>query len=321
MVRINSNDKRRIETMRHLITVIAFYLVTQPALAEIRVFACEPEWAALVEELAGDQAKIYTATTAKQDVHHIQARPSLIAKLRRTDLLVCSGAELESGWLPVLLRQASNRKVQPGQPGYFEAAMQVERLEVPSSVDRSQGDVHASGSPHVHLDPHRLATIAKALTERLMENDPDHTAHYQQRGQNFAVRWQQAIQTWEQRATSLNGVPVVTHHKAWVYLFDWLGLKEIATLEPKPGLPASAAHLAKLKKQLEKQPAKMVIRAAYQDDRASKWLNQQTGTPMVMLPYTVGGTEQAKDLFSLFDDTLDRLLAVSQTVSQAKDTK
>ncbi len=171
--------------MRQLIAVIGFCLLTQPALAELRVFACEPEWAALVTELAGDQANIYTATTAKQDAHHIQARPSLIAKLRRTDLLVCSGAELESGWLPVLLRQASNLKVQPRQPGYFEAAMQVERLDIPAQLDRSQGDVHAGGSPHVHLDPHRLATIAKALTQRLIQIDPEHTAHYQQRSDDF----------------------------------------------------------------------------------------------------------------------------------------
>lgn len=297
--------------MRHLLTVIALCLASQGVRAEIRVFACEPEWAALVEELAGDQANTYTATTAQQDVHHIQARPSLIARLRRADLLICSGAELESGWLPVLLRQASNRNVQPGQPGHFEAAMQVTRLDIPAQLDRSQGDVHAGGSPHVHLDPHRVAAIAKALAERLKQIDPDNAAHYQQRAQKFDTRWQQAINVWEQRALPLKGLPVVTHHKAWVYLFDWLGLKEVATLEPKPGLPASAAHLAKLKNQLKKQPVKLVIRAAYQDERASKWLNQHTGTPMVMLPYTVGGTEQAQDLFGLFDDTLDRLLAAS----------
>jgi zinc/manganese transport system substrate-binding protein len=307
--------------MRHLLTVIAFYLITQPALAEIRVFACEPEWAALIEELAGDQANTYTATTAMQDVHHIQARPSLIARLRRADLLICAGAELESGWLPVLLRQAGNARVLPGQPGHFEAAMAVERLEIPTQLDRSQGDVHAGGSPHVHLDPHRVAAIAKALTERLKQVDPDNAAHYQQRAQDFDERWQKAIQTWEQQALPLKGLPVVTHHKAWVYLFDWLGMKEIATLEPKPGLPASAAHLAQLKQQLITQPATMVIRAAYQNDRASQWLNQHTGTPLVMLPYTVGGTEQAKDLFGLFDDTLDRLLAVSPPVSQTRETQ
>jgi zinc/manganese transport system substrate-binding protein len=297
--------------MKQLFSVIALLCLSQPVLAGINVFACEPEWSALVQELAGDEAKIYTATTALQDVHHIQARPSLIAKLRRADLLVCSGADLEAGWLPVLLRQAGNSKVQSGQPGYFEAALQVERLEIPTTLDHSQGDLHAGGSPHVQLDPHRVARIAQALSQRLATVDPDNTAHYQQRAKDFLQRWTQAIQGWEQRAVSLKGVPVVTHHKAWVYLFDWLGLREVATLEPKPGLPPSAAHLAQLKQQLTQQPAKMIIRAAYQDERASEWLNKQTGIPMVMLPYTVGGTDKAKDLFGLFDDTLDRLLAVS----------
>jgi zinc/manganese transport system substrate-binding protein len=297
--------------MKQLFSVIALLCLSQPVLAGINVFACEPEWSALVQELAGDEAKVYTATTALQDVHHIQARPSLIAKLRRADLLVCSGAELEAGWLPVLLRQAGNSKVQPGRPGYFEAALQVERLEIPTTLDRSQGDLHAGGSPHVQLDPHRVAHIAQALSQRLATVDPDNTARYQQRAKDFLQRWTKAIQGWEQRAAPLKGVPVVTHHKAWVYLFDWLGLREVATLEPKPGLPPSAAHLAQLKQQLTQQPAKMIIRAAYQDERASEWLNKQTGIPMVMLPYTVGGTDKAKDLFGLFDDTLDRLLAVS----------
>ena len=166
-----------------------------------------------------------------------------------------------------------------------------------------------------------MTAIAKALAERLKQIDPEHAAHYQQRAKDFDHRWQQAIQMWEQRAAPLKNLPVVTHHKAWVYLFDWLGLKEIATLEPKPGLPASAAHLAKLKQQLTTQPVKMVIRAAYQDDRASEWLNQHTGTPMVMLPYTVGGTEQAQDLFGLFDDTLDRLLAVSSSATLQSENK
>ena len=300
--------------MRPLFAVMFLTLIAQPAVAQMNIFACEPEWTALVEELAGNQAKVYSATTAQQDVHHIQARPSLIAKLRRADLLVCTGAELESGWLPVLLRQAGNRKVQPGQAGYFEAAMQVERLDIPNSLDRSHGDMHAQGSPHVHLDPRRLARIAQALSARLAQIDPEHAAHYQQRAEDFQLRWKTAMRNWEQRGTVLKGLPVVTHHKDWTYLFDWLGLREVATLEPKPGLPPSAGHLAELKQQLITQPAKMVIRAAYQDARASEWLQKQTGVPVVVLPYTVGGTEQAGDLFALFDDTLNRLLAVSPSL-------
>ena len=137
--------------------LIVFVLLLAPAssFAKLQIFACEPEWAALSAALAGDQADIFTATTALQDPHHIEARPSLIARMRNADLVVCSGAELETGWLPLLLRASANPKVQLNQPGYFEAAMQVERLDIPVQLDRSAGDVHSQGNPHVHLDPHR----------------------------------------------------------------------------------------------------------------------------------------------------------------------
>ena len=274
-------------------------LSTQTANAALRVFACEPEWASLAQELAGESADIDTATTALQDVHHIQARPSLIAKVRRADLVVCSGAGLEVGWLPLLLRQSGNRGVQPGRPGYFEAAAQVERLEALEQVDRAMGDVHPQGNPHVHLDPHRLALIAHALSERLIEIDPGNAEHYRARHADFARRWQ---------AAPLRGTRVIVHHKAWPYLFDWLDLELAGTLEPKPGVPPSAAHLARLKALLKAEPARFIIRAAYTDERAAEWLSAQLQIPAVELPYTVGGAPEVSDLFSLYEVTLDRLL-------------
>lgn len=285
-----------------------FLLALATPVAALNIFACEPEWAALARELGGDKVEVFAATTAFQDPHRIEARPSLIAKLRRADLLVCSGAELEIGWLPMLLRQAGNGKVQPGRPGHFEAARHIERLEIPTAVDRSMGDVHASGNPHVHLDPRRLATIAQALSAKLRDIDPGHADDYAARQAAFAQRWQQALAGWEQKAQPLRGVRLVAHHKDWVYLADWLGFEVVATLEPKPGLPASAGHLAALKAQLQQQPARMVIRTAYQDSQAAHWLSTQTGIPAVELPYTVGGSERAGDLFALFDDTIDSML-------------
>ncbi len=283
-------------------------MALQPASAALNVFACEPEWASLTQELAGSNADITTATTAYQDPHQIQARPSLISKLRRADLAVCSGAGLEVGWMPMLLRQSGNDKVQPGRPGYFEAAMQVERLEVPSSVDRSMGDIHPEGNPHVQMDPRRIATIAVSLTERLKQIDPAHAADYAARGADFNKRWKAAMATWENKAKPLHATRVVVHHKGWIYLFDWLGLQEAGDLEPKPGVPPSAGHLAELKTELAANPAKMVIFAAYQDERPAEWLSHETGIPAVKLPFTVGGSDGAKDLFGLFDDTLNKML-------------
>lgn len=299
--------------MRALSIILSLLLAAlPPAHAELRVFACEPEWGALAQELGGDKVSVYTATTALQDPHRVQARPSLIARLRRAELLVCTGAELEIGWLPALLRRGANAAVQPGNTGYFAAADYVTMREVPTLVDRSAGDVHPEGNPHIHTDPRNIARVAKALAERLVRLDPEHKAFYEDRFAGFSARWDAATARWEAQARRLRGVPVVTQHRSWVYLIDWLGLHEVATLEAKPGIPPSSAHLAQVVARLEHSPARMVIRAAYQDARPSRWLSGRAPVAEVVLPYTVGGTAEATDLFGLFDDTLRRLQAAAQ---------
>lgn len=290
-----------------LLLASASLLLSQNSLAALNIFSCEPEWAALAKELGGDQVKTFSATTAFQDPHHIEARPSLIAKVRGADLLICSGAELEVGWLPLLQRQASNSNVLPGQRGYFEAAAMVKRLDIPVATDRSMGDVHASGNPHVHLDPRRLQTIASALHNRLAEIDPAAKTYYQQRFTDFNQRWQQAIAKWQQQAAPLKGQRMVVHHRDWVYLFDWLGIEIAGALEPKPGLPTSAGHLVALKKSLAEKPAKMIVYTAYQNPRAAKRFAEMSNLPAVELPYTVGGADDVHDLFSLFEVTIKRL--------------
>jgi zinc/manganese transport system substrate-binding protein len=277
--------------------------------AELNVFACEPEWASLMKELTGEHGKVFSATTAFQDPHRIEARPSLIAKMRRADVVVCSGSELEAGWLPLLLRSSGNRKVQTNQPGYIEASQLVERLGIPQNIDRSMGDVHAAGNPHVHLNPRRLTQIARIIGERLSKIDPDNAAHYQVKTSAFITRLEKKIKTWQILASPLKNAKAVVHHKDWKYLFDWLGIKQVATLEPKPGIPPSPSHLASLKKQMQTEPADFILRAAYQDDNASIWLEKQTGIKAIELPFTVGGSDNATDLFTLMDDTINRLLA------------
>ena len=279
-----------------------------PAFAALNVLACEPEWAALAAEIGGDKVKASSATTALQNPHRIEARPSLIARARNADLLVCTGMELEAAWLPVLLQQSANPKILPGQAGYFEAGGFIHRLGIPDRVDRSQGDIHAAGNPHIQQDPRNIARIADALAKRMSQLDPANAAHYQARHASFAAQWNAAIQKWEQQALPLKGLSVIEHHKNMAYLLNWLGMRSAGTLEPKPGVEPSAAHLSQLAAQLQQQPARMVLRAAYQDGRASQWLSERAHIPAVMLPFTVGGSEKAKDLFSLFDDTIARLL-------------
>ncbi|MCU7921724.1 MAG: zinc ABC transporter substrate-binding protein [Candidatus Thiodiazotropha sp. (ex Dulcina madagascariensis)] len=295
---------------RCLVLLVMGLGLSQASSARLNVFACEPEWASLAKALGGELIAATSATTARQDPHRIEARPSLIAKVRRADLLVCNGAELEIGWLPMLQRQAGNRKVLPGQAGYFEAAEQVERLGIPEKVDRSMGDVHASGNPHVHLDPRRVLKIASALSERLMSLDPSNTGHYRSRLDDFTHHWQQALERWQRIAEPLKGARVVVYHQDWDYLFDWLQIVKAGSLEPKPGLPATAGHLAKLRQSLMEEPASAIVYTRYQNPKAAQRLSQLTGIAALELPYTVGGGEGVTDLFTLFDETLKRLLQV-----------
>lgn len=293
--------------MKRLLVFLILWLPVY-AHAAINVFACEPEWAALAKEIGGGDVRVYSATTALQDPHRIEARPSLIAQMRRANLVVCTGADLEVGWLPVLLQNANNAAVQPGRPGYFEAARFVPLLEKPARLDRADGDVHAAGNPHLHTDPRNILRVAEALTARLAEVDPANAAAHRARGQAFAARWQAAITRWETRAAPLKNLPVAVQHKSFSYLLAWLGLREVAVLEPRPGVEPSVSHLARVAAQLQATPAQMVLRAVYQSPRPADWLASRTGIPALALPYTVGGNERAQDLFGLFDDTLDQLL-------------
>jgi len=295
-------------------TIIKIYFVfilaaiALPAQASLNIFACEPEWAALAQELAGDKVSIYAATNALQDPHHVQARPSLIAKARRAQLVICTGAELEIGWLPVILHESSNPDIAPGKPGYFEAAHYVQMLEVPSRLDRAEGDVHAAGNPHIQLDARNYLPIAQALSARISELDPANAAYYHKRLQDFRLSWQTALKHWEILAAPLRGQPVLVQHRAYPYLQAWLGLNIVGELEPKPGMEPSAAYLSQVLTQLQQHPARMVIRAAYQDAKPSEWIAQRAHLNAVELPFSVGGDDAAKNLYSFFDDTIAHLL-------------
>ena len=287
--------------------IVAMLAFAQHA-AALDIFVCEPEWGALAQELGGDRVSIYVATNALQDPHQVQAKPSLLARARRAQLVVCTGAELEIGWLPIVLRQSGNSAVQPGKPGYFEAGSFVQKLEIPTRLDRAEGDVHAAGNPHIQTDPRNIGRVATALAQRLADIDPAGAAYYQARYRDFASRWEAAIKRWDKQAAPLKDVPVVVQHKGFPYLEHWLGLREVAALEPKPGVEPTSAHLTAVLEQLQRQPAKMILRAAYSDGRASEWLTERARIPAVVLPFTVGGNDKAQDLFSLFDDTVQQLL-------------
>ena len=293
--------------MRIFLMLAVLILPATAAQAALNIFSTVPEWAALAQEIGGDKVKAISATTALQDPHHIDARPSLIARARNADLLLATGAELEIGWLPVVLRESGNARIQPGQSGYFEAAAFVKMLDVPVKLDRADGDVHADGNPHIQTDPRNFLAVGEALTARLALVDPANAAAYRAGYTAFAERWRARIKQWEVQAAPLKGIAVVSQHKAWPYLYHWLGLREVAALEPKPGVEPSVAHMARLREQAATSKPRMVIRAAYNPPRAADWFAQEAKVAAVVLPFTVGAPEAA-DLTALFDTTVKRLL-------------
>jgi zinc/manganese transport system substrate-binding protein len=298
--------------MKTVLTVIGLFLAALPAcpaLAALNVFACEPEWGALARELGGDKVSVFSATTAFQDAHRIEARPSLIARARNADLMICSGSELEIGWVPLLLSQSGNARIQPGSPGYLEASQFVAKIEIPRVVDRSLGDIHPAGNPHIHTDPRNIARVAEVLAQRLAQLDPADADAFKSRAESFKARWQSAIRRWESDGARLKEVPVVVYHRDFSYFIRWMGMREAGSLEPKPGIPPTPAHLADLVEQMKRAPAKVIVYSPYNDPRAAQFLSERTGIPAAIMPFTVGGTEKAKDLFGLFDDTVARLLA------------
>jgi zinc/manganese transport system substrate-binding protein len=294
--------------MFRLTMMFLLALASLPAMAALQVFATVPEWGALAREIGGDKISVFTATTAQQDPHRIQARPSLLAQARRANLVVATGADLEIGWLPLVLRDSGNATIQPGQPGYFEAARYVTLRDVPAVLDRAQGDVHAAGNPHFQLDPRNMLKVGEALAVRLGELDPPNAQAYQAGYKAFAGKWQAAIARWEKEASPLRGVAVLAHHDSFVYLAHWLGFKVTGTLEPKPGVEPTSGQLTSLVARQQGAPARMVLRTAYQSDGPSLWIAGKAGIPAIMLPFTVGGTPEAGDLYGLFDDTVQRLL-------------
>ncbi len=297
--------------MKRIIPTLLLLSLPLVAQAKLEIFACEPEWAVLAVEIGGAAVNTYSATTALQDPHYIQARPSLIARVRKADLVICSGAQLEIGWLPALLQKANNRKVLPGSDGYLEASAHVVRLDATGNVDRSKGDIHPQGNPHIQANPHNVTAIASALGRRMAVLDPENASTYESGLADFKDRWNKAIVVWEQRAAVLRGTRVITHHKSWVYLESWLGMTEVANLEAIPGLPPTATHLSRLTSRFGAGDADVIIYSPYQDSKAAEWLSERTDITAIVLPLSVGGTPEATNLFSLFDDIITRLLGAT----------
>ena len=292
--------------MRILIVCLAVFYVT-PSWAKLQVFACEPEWGALANIIGGDQVHVFNATTGLQDPHHVQARPSLIAKMRQADLVFCTGAELEIGWLPILLNKAGKTSVQPGELGMLFAADYVNKLEIPVVVDRKQGDIHSSGNPHIQLDPRNFLPVARELASRLTRLDSKSTPIFAGNLESFEKSWQKSIDRWQAAASDLRGRKVVVYHRHWSYLLHWLGMVSVADVEPKPGVPPSAKHLVDTIMVIEQKNPFAILYSSFAITGPVTWLQQNTEILAVELPATLGSVPGTDTLPAFFEVIVGRL--------------
>jgi len=279
----------------------------------LTVFACEPEWASLTRALL-PEARIYSATNHLQDPHHVEARPSLIARMRHADIAVCTGASLEVGWLPMLQERSGNPRIQNGQPGMFYASAYVTLIDQHEGpITPFSGDVHPEGNPHFHADPHRLLLVAQALRDRLVQLGPNHRDAITANHASFDKALRERITQWERQASSLQGKAVVAQHASFGYLWKWLKVEQVADLEPKPGMAPTPGHLERIRSQLKQSPASAIVVAQHQDQRAAKWLvSQEAGksTPLLVLPATV--TQDSADGILIWLDAV--IAALAKTV-------
>lgn len=297
--------------LKKILLVLSLLILTNPALAKIKVFTCEPEWTSLVKEITQKKAVVYQAISGKQDPHKIQARPSLIAKVRNSDLLVCSGADLEIGWLPVLIEKAANNKIKLGTVGYFEAASVIDVIDKKANVDRSMGDQHPYGNPHIHLNPHNILIVGEEIVKRLSKIDPNNSKMYQNNFYDFKSKFTKKILEWESKAKVLENKNIISHHADINYLVQWLKLNLLSTIENKPGIPPSASQMKKLVNDFKESDILVINSFIMNPSKPSKWLSNKLQAPKVSLHYTVGSQNNIKNLFDLFEENLRILLDIN----------
>lgn len=295
-----------------LIIALSVQFIANSALSKdwtkLNIFACTPEWGSLATEITGDKTNIFVATTAMQDPHYIEVSSNMISQIIKADIVFCSGADLEVKWLPILLQKASKSQIQEGGVGYFMASDYVNRLEIPKTpINLNQGDIHPFGNPHVHLDPRNISVIAAKFLALMNKLDPDNADVYNKNYNDFMNRWNKSIVKWEKDAEDLKDLPIIVRHNQWSYLVNWLKLNVVATLEEKPGVAPSAKYMSDTLKTVAMNHADMIIYAPFENKRIILWMRVKSKTKDVMLPFTVGGEPRVKNLFDLFDYTINTL--------------
>jgi zinc/manganese transport system substrate-binding protein len=288
----------------------AFFASTGQAGAALNVVTTTEDLASIVREVGGDRVKVDALARGYQDPHFVEAKPSFILKLNKADLLVLVGRELETGWLPALINQSRNAKVQPASPGYLDASGNVRILEIPQGqITRAMGDVHPSGNPHYWLDPGNGRRVAQGVRDRLSQLAPADASYFASRYADFDTRLAAAEKRWDAAMAPYKGTKVVTYHRSWPNFVERFGLNVIGYVEPRPGIPPSPSHTLDLIRQMKAQGVKLILVEPYFDTKTPDSVARETGGKVVVLLPSVGGEKGVDDYIQLFHRDVEKLVA------------
>jgi ABC-type Zn uptake system ZnuABC Zn-binding protein ZnuA len=309
------SDQARAAFITPLLLLIgaAILALDSAAAAAVTVVATIEDLASLTREIGGDRVNVEAIARGYQDPHFVEPKPSYILRLQRADLLVAIGRDLEAGWLPPLVRQSRNAAVQPGARGYLDASRTVRILDIPpGQITRAMGDVHPLGNPHYWLDPANGRRIAQAIAGKLAEIAPGDAAYFNQRYADFDRRLSEAEKRWDALMAPHKGLKVVTYHRSWPNFADRFGLDVVGYIEPRPGIPPSAAHTRDLIDDMRRQNVWVILVEPYIDPKTPSAIARETGARVLVMPPSVGGVKEATDYFTLFDYNLNLLVTTSE---------
>jgi zinc/manganese transport system substrate-binding protein len=289
-----------------------------PAAAAVNVVTTTEDLASLAREVGGDRVAVEAIARGYQDPHFVEPKPSFVLKLMRADLLILVGRELEATWLPALVQQSRNAKIQIGSAGYLDASEGVRILDLPTGqITRAMGDVHPQGNPHYWLDPNNGRIIARHIQQHLATVSPADAAYFQQRYADFDRRLAAAERRWEAAMAPYRGVKIVTYHRSWSNFVDRFGLNVIGYVEPRPGIPPSPSHTFQLIQEMKRQQIELILVEPYFDLKTPNSIARETGARVLVMPPSVGGVKEAADYIALFDHDV-RLLAAALAGAGAK---
>jgi ABC-type Zn uptake system ZnuABC Zn-binding protein ZnuA len=275
----------------------------------LNVVATTEDLASIARDVGGDKIKVTALAKGYQDPHFVEAKPSFVLTLNKAHLLIVVGRDLESSWLPALITQSRNAKIQPGGNGYLDPSTSARILEIPTTtITRAMGDVHALGNPHYWLDPENGRRIAKAIKDRLSQMDAANAAYYAQREADFGRRLTEAQQRWKAQMAPYKGLKVVTYHRSWANFAEAFGLDVVGYVEPKPGIPPTPQHTLDVINAMKAQNIKIILVEPYFDTKTPNSIASKSGAKVLVLPPSVGGVPQASDYFKLFDTNIALLI-------------